>query len=319
VKGTEKNLPDLNPLCSGPGDIKMGALAAMNDTFRFLQKRYTDLAIPALEGYLIMMVTQFVSIPLIIILMFPALLIPATGSAGAIAVFVVVIILLYMVVFVVGMFSTGIMLGGMVGVVDDVRNHRKIKFGDLFKYGWSHKWELFSIQLVNSLLISLVVVGILGIAIGLGIVILMSNAMAGLIFIVMMTFLVVPITYALMPIQYLPYVIRLKRGAPGVANVSLAWKEYFSDPVTYGVIGLMYMILILLLMFIPFISIIVMLALHPAFLATLLIYYDEKYRIPVMPEPPAFPQYPPYQPYPNFYQAPPPNYYTDQFPDRYWR
>jgi hypothetical protein len=207
----------------------------------------------------------------------------------------------------------------MVGAIDKVRNHEKIKFGDMFKYGWKHKWELFGIQLLNMFLISVITIGLVGIVMGLGIVIMLSNPLAGLIFMTMMMFATLPITYGLMPLQYLPYVIRHKRGVSGVANVSLAWKEFFSDPVTYGTIGIMYMILLLVLMFIPFISIIVMLALHPALISTLLIYYDEKYRIPVMPEPPSIPKFPRYQPYPDPYMVPPPNYSPEQFPDRYWR
>jgi hypothetical protein len=80
----------------------------------------------------------------------------------------------------------------------------------------------------------------------------------------------------------------------------------------------MFMLLLIIIMFIPFVGIIAQLALHPAFISALLIHYDEKYNVPVVPEipkfyevkqnldtPPQYGGYPPQEPqqqYPQYTQ-----------------
>jgi hypothetical protein len=284
----------------------MGAISAMNDTFRFIQKRFTDLAMPAVEGYLIMMVMQVIMVPLMIIMMFPALLIPYTGGGG-IFIIILIMIIIYVIAFIVGSMGMGITLGGTVRVVDAIRNYEKPKFGDVFKYGWRNKWELFTIHLLNYLAILLIFSVILGIFFGIGILVFYTNPLAGLFFMIF-GFMLIPFSlYFLMPLMYLPFVVRHKRGVRGTECIGMAWREFFSEPFTYGGIGFLYMLLVILLSMIPVLNILVALAMHVSFFSTLLIYYDEKYNIPVMPEPIKYPPYggysdygyPGYPPYPG--------------------
>jgi len=277
-----------------------------------MQKRYTDLAMPAAEGYLIMMAMQFILMPVIFLMMFPAFLIPFSGSAGATILIVVLMIVIYIVAFMLGSLGTGIMLGGTVRVVDAIRNHEKPKFGDVFKYGWRNKWELFSIHFLNYLLIMMIFLIFGGIFFALGILIFTASPVAGLLFIVF-GFLVVPFSlYFLMSLMYLPFVIRHKRGVHGTENITMAWREFFSEPITYGMIGFLYMLIVILLSMVPFLNIIVALALHVAFISTLLIHYDQKYQIPVMPEPIKYPPYGGYSGYDQYYQT---NSGPQQYPD----
>ncbi|MGA1872965.1 MAG: hypothetical protein ACMUHY_04775 [Thermoplasmatota archaeon] len=282
----------------------MGALSAMNDSFRFFQKRFSDLVIPAAEGYLIMMCVSLVLTPLIIAMMFPALILAVSTDTSAIVFMVVMILLIYIVSIGASAFGIGIMYGGMVKAIDDTRNHRKVKFGDMFRYGWKNKWEFFGIQLLNYFLYLLLTMGIVGFAVVIGILVIFYDEILGIITLIMMMFGTSLLLYTFIPLQYLPFVIRHKKGTRGIVNVAEAWKEFFSDFFGYGGIGFLYMLLIILLMFIPGINMIVSLAMHPAFISTLLIYYDEKYKIPVMPEPPSFPLYAPYPPYVPSYHPP---------------
>jgi hypothetical protein len=270
------------------GECEMGALTTMNDTFRFFQKRYTDIAMPAVEGYLIMMVTQFAVIPIIFLMVFLSSITMVFDEMVGAIVMVFMFILIYVFMLGIAAFAMGIMYGGMVKTIDDIRNHRKVKFGDTFKYGWKHKWELFRIQILNTILFMLITVFIYGGVIGLGMLILYQNPVAGIIFMFMMMFIVSFGIYTLLPLQYLPFVVRYKKGIYGTANVGEGWKEFFTEFSTYGGIGFMFMLLLIIVMFIPFVGIIAALALHPAFISALLIHYDEKYQIPVVPEIPKF-------------------------------
>jgi len=282
----------------------------MNDTFRFLQKRYTDLILPAAESYLIMLVVRFLMIPIMLMIIFPALLIPASTGRGSMIFIIVLMIAIYIIAMIIGAFAMGIMLGGTVRSVDKIRNYEKCNFGDVFKYGWKHKWELFTIHLLNYFLIFLIFIAILGGFIGLGILIMRSSLIAGLMFLIFGVMIGPFSLYFMMSLMYLPFIVRHKRGIKGTENIIMAWKEFFSEPITYGMIGFLYMILILVLSMVPLLNIIVALALHVAFISTLLIHYDEKYMIPVMPHPIKDPIYQRYDPRPHYQQYP----RVDQYP-----
>jgi hypothetical protein len=289
----------------------MGAISAMNDTFRFFQKRYTDLILPALEGYLIMLVSRLIITPLMMMLFFPAMFIPFMSLEGMSVLMILMFFLIFLISYAAGALAMGILVGGMVRTVDDIRNHRKVKFGDVFRYGWENKWELFTIQFLNYLVILIIFLGIGAIFIILGILLFMNSPIAGLIYFIFIGIFGPFTIYIVITMIYLPFIIRHKRGVRGTENIIMAWKEFFSEPWTYAGMGLLFCLLVIVFSMIPVINILVSIALHPAIISTLLIHYDEKYKIPVAPPPP--PEYPPFQSYPHYqypqyqqFQQPPP-------------
>lgn len=281
----------------------MGAISAMNDTFRFFQKRYKDIALPAVEGYLIMMVMQFAMMPIMFIFLFPTVFIPVLSPEGLTIFFIIFFIVFYALSLAITSIGMGIIQGGTVRAIDAVRNYEKVKFGDVFKYGWKNKWELFTIQFLNSLLVTVIIYGGLGILIGIGILMINFSPLAGIMFMIISMIVFMFLVYFLIAVNYLPFIVRHKRGTRGAENIILGWKEYFSDFGTYGVMGFLIGLIIIVLSMIPLVSIIVALALHSFIISSLLIHYDKKYMIPVNPpplEPPPFQQYPMYRDYPHY-------------------
>jgi hypothetical protein len=295
----------------GIGDRKMGAISSMNDTFRFFQKRYTDLILPALEGYLIMLVSRLILTPIMMLIFLPTVFLPFLPLEGLSVGLVVIFVLVFLVSYTGGALAMGILVGGMVRSVDDIRNYRKVNFGDVFKYGWENKWELFTIQFLNYLVILIIVLGISAVFIILGILLFTTSPLAAILFFILLGLLFPFLFYLFFTMMYMPFIIRHRREVRGTENIIMAWKEFFSEPGTYLSMGLLFCLLVMVLSMVPILNIIVSIALHPAIISTLLIHYDEKYGIPVAPPPP--PEYPPMQSYPHYqypqnqqFQQPPP-------------
>lgn len=249
----------------------------LNETLYFSKENFNDAITVAGEGYVIQLVMQFILIPIIILAFFisPILFIGLSDPELAGLVFIASYAAFMIFAMMIQSLAFSIMLGGQVYTLDRIKKKRKVKFGDVFKYGRKNMFPLIGTFLFNGLIMG----GFISIPIITAYIFIITLApFSEFIFLLFMglmilaTFLIIPFQLSMLP---LPFIIRNRLGTGPIASVFEAWKFYIKHLPNLYLMGLFFSMAIIIFSFVPFLNIFVRIAMYPAIIISELIYLDD--------------------------------------------
>ncbi|MEA3558954.1 MAG: hypothetical protein U9R75_06840 [Candidatus Thermoplasmatota archaeon] len=257
----------------------MRAIDVLNETLYFSKENFNDAVTVAGEGFIIQLAMRFILIPIILLIMIPFIFILIAFDDPSGTTWDLAFIGLYAVSMLLSVsvqsIALSMMIGGQVSTLDRIKKRRKIKFGDVFKYGWRNKFPLLGVFFFNFLLyfgiISLPIIMLVATLLILTEIPLFAMVLIFAGFMVFMLCLI-PFQIGIFP---LPFIIRNRLGTGVIDSVLEGWRFYFKHFLDLYLIGLFYMMMMVLISMIPFINIIAQIAMYPAVIISELIMVDD--------------------------------------------
>ncbi|MGA1866893.1 MAG: hypothetical protein ACMUFK_05435 [Thermoplasmatota archaeon] len=252
----------------------------ISTTFDLVKNRFIDVFLVGLEGYLFILAMQtiivFASMMLMIpmFILLPFLIMEDVLWWAVLVIGAVMLIFALILAFLV-MAASSMMVGGMTNCMLRIRSGEKPEFGDLFRYGWKRKWDLMEINVINTLLVLALVLPIYLVIFGLGIVMIIIMLPLGLCFLILVLMAILPITYSIVALQYLPFIIWMKEGSDHWSSIKKAWRLFFDNFGAFVGFGLIVALVSLAASMIPLVNILGMMMISPSIILVLLSIHEE--------------------------------------------
>ncbi|MFO8051475.1 MAG: hypothetical protein R6V01_07235 [Thermoplasmatota archaeon] len=256
----------------------MRAIEVLNETLYFFKENFNQTVTVAGEGFLIQMIMNFIVTPFAVLLVIPMMFFPLMAEADIMGMMVILIVLYALFTLVsitVQSLAMSIMLGGEVYALDRIKKGHRVRFGDVFRYGWRNKFPLLGVFFFNFLLFFGIVTLPLFMIFFLSATFLPFNPLAMVLFMVVLIFLMLAIAPIQMGMIPLPFLIRNRLGTGPVESVLEAWKFYFKHFTDLYLMGLFFLMMTILVSMVPLLNIVAQVAMYPAVITSELIYLDD--------------------------------------------
>lgn len=254
------------------------AWSLIDKAFSLWKNDLGKFAFPAVEAYLIRSIAMVLTLPLSIIMMVIFFIsnFSDEGITGQhLMVLGMIFVFFYPIVTIVQIITLSLINSGLAHVSFGLLQGGKYRFGDIFRFGKGRRMEFFWLVFFDSLFIGAIISIIVLIFITISVVLIILTAGLGVCLLMLfMPLLLIPI-FALMPLQYLPFIIKYREGLTNYQCLRKSFDMLLSDLGLFITLGFYVSLITIVLAMIPGLSIIIGIFMVPFMFTVFCIYYQE--------------------------------------------